>query len=56
VALIRHSDEVLATVLQLSGRHDLVPASSILSLRPALMRAVNAIDAGVHPINEVRVH
>lgn len=44
VALMRHSDEVLTTVLELSGRHDLVPASSILSLRPALVRAVNAID------------
>lgn len=39
VALMRHSDEVLTTVLDLSGRHDLVPASSIMSLRPALVRA-----------------
>ena len=44
VALMRHSDEVLTTVLELSGRHNLVPASSIMSLRPALVRAVNAID------------
>ncbi|SFK77612.1 hypothetical protein [Caulobacter sp. UNC279MFTsu5.1] len=44
VALMRCSDEVLTTVLALCGRHDLVPASSILSLRPALVRAVNAID------------
>jgi hypothetical protein len=44
VALMRHSDEVLTTVLDLSGRHDLVPASSIMRLRPALVRAVNAID------------
>lgn len=44
VALMRYSDEVLTTVLALSGRHDLVPASSIMSLRPALVRAVNAID------------
>lgn len=44
VALMRHSDEVLTTVLELSGRHDLVPASSLMSLRPALVRAVNAID------------
>lgn len=41
---MRHSDEVLTTVLELSGRHDLVPASSIMSLRPDLIRAVNAID------------
>ena len=44
VALMRCSDEVLTAVLALCGRHDLVPASSILSLRPALVRAVNAID------------
>ncbi|WP_163228967.1 hypothetical protein [Caulobacter rhizosphaerae] len=44
VALMRCSDEVLTTVLALCGRHDLVPASSIMSLRPALVRAVNAID------------
>lgn len=34
-ALMRHSGEVLTTVLELSGRHDLVPASSLMSLRPA---------------------
>jgi hypothetical protein len=44
VALMRCSDEVLTTVLALCGRHDLVPASSLLGLRPALVRAVNAID------------
>lgn len=44
VALMRHSDEVPTTVLELSRRLDLVPASSLMSLRPALVRTVNAID------------
>jgi hypothetical protein len=44
VALIRHSDEMLTMVLELSGRDELMSASSLLGLRPALVRAVNAID------------
>ncbi len=44
VALIRHSDAVLAMVLQLSGRRDLVPAASVLGLRPVLMQVVEALD------------
>lgn len=44
VALMRHSDEVLTMVLQLSGRRDLVPAASVLGLRPLLMQVVEALD------------
>jgi hypothetical protein len=40
---MRYSDEVLATVLQLSGRRDLVPAVSVLGLRPVLMQVVEAL-------------
>ena len=44
VALIRHSDAVLAAVLELSGRRDLVPASSFLGLRQSLERMLAALD------------
>lgn len=44
VALIRHSDEVLRTVLYLSGRHYLSPALSVVALRDSLAAIVDAID------------
>jgi hypothetical protein len=40
---MRYTDEALATVLQLSGRRNLVPAVSVLGLRPVLMQVVEAL-------------
>jgi hypothetical protein len=49
VALVRHSDAVLETVLGLSGRQYLLPVAGILGLRDQL-------DALVHAIDDLRVH
>src|SRR5580698_8661690 len=50
VSLIRHSDEVLKTVLELSGRHYLSPALDVTGLRDRLMEIVDAIDSlGSYP-------
>jgi hypothetical protein len=44
VALIRHSDEVLRTVLELSGRQYLSLALSVVGLRGPLVAIIEAID------------
>jgi hypothetical protein len=44
VLLIRHSDAVLETVLELSGRRALLPAADVLGLRDRLKEIVDAID------------
>jgi hypothetical protein len=44
VSLIRHSDAVLESVLMLSGRHELVHAAGLFSLRDQLKQLVDAID------------
>lgn len=49
VALVRHSDAVFGTVLELSGRQAVLPVVGILGLRDQL-------DALVHAIDELRVH
>ena len=48
VLLIRHSDAVLETVLELSGRQELLPAAGILDLRDRLKAIVDVID-GLRP-------
>jgi hypothetical protein len=45
VLLIRHSDAVLERVLELSGRHALLPAAEVFGLRDRLKAIVDAIDA-----------
>lgn len=45
VTLVRHSDAVFATVLELSGRESLLPAAGIFGLRDQLDALVHAIDA-----------
>ena len=45
VTLVRHSDAVFATVLELSGRESLLPAVGIFGLRDQLDALVHAIDA-----------
>lgn len=49
VALVRHSDAVFGTVLELSGRQALLPVAGVLGLRDQL-------DALVHAIDELRPH
>ncbi|TXI89047.1 MAG: hypothetical protein E6Q40_02845, partial [Cupriavidus sp.] len=49
VALVRHSDAVFGTVLELSGRQSLLPVAGVLGLRDQL-------DALVHAIDELRLH
>lgn len=49
IALLRHSDAVFETVLDLSGRRASLTGEAILSLREQL-------DALVHAIDELRVH
>jgi hypothetical protein len=44
VLLIRHSDAVLETVLELSGRQALLRAAGVLGLRNRLKEIVDAID------------
>jgi hypothetical protein len=46
--LIRHSDAVLQTVLELSGRQALMPAARMLGIRDRLKEVVDAID-GLQP-------
>lgn len=48
VLLMRHSDAVLETVLELSGRQALLPAARVLGLRDRLKAVVDAID-GLRP-------
>lgn len=45
ILLIRHSDAVLATVLELSGRQTLMSAADVLGLRDRLKAIVDAIDS-----------
>lgn len=49
MALVRHSDAVFGTVLELSGRQALLPVAEILGLRDQL-------DALVHAIDELQLH
>lgn len=49
VTLVRHSDAVFGTVLELSGRQSLLPVAGVLGLRDQL-------DALVHAIDELRLH
>jgi hypothetical protein len=44
VQLIKHSDAVMETVLELSGRRALLTATKLLSLRDHLKDIVDAID------------
>ncbi|GAA5056417.1 hypothetical protein GCM10023208_21130 [Erythrobacter westpacificensis] len=48
VVLLRHSDQVLAVVLELADRRDLVVAVGLSSLRAQLVDVVAAIDK-THP-------
>ena len=48
VVLIQHSDAVLETVLQLSGRKTLLPATRLLMIRDKLRGVLEAID-DLHP-------
>jgi hypothetical protein len=45
VELVRHSEEVLETVLQLAGRHDLVTARKLAGAREKLKEMLEMIDA-----------
>ena len=45
VALVRHSDAVFGTVLELSGRPPLLPAARVMEFRDQLYAVVRAIDA-----------
>ena len=44
VELVRHSEEVLETVLQLAGRHDLVTARKLAGAREKLKEMLEMID------------
>lgn len=44
VELVRHSEEVLETVLQLAGRHDLVTARKLAGAREKLREMLEMID------------
>lgn len=44
VALVRHSDEVLRTVLRLAGRNDVLAAMEVANARSRLREAMAAID------------
>jgi len=44
IALIQHSDEVLDTLLTLSGRRDLAAAKNLVAMRNALAETVARID------------
>ena len=44
LALIRHSDEVLNTLLLISGRQQMAAANRIVEIRNALVEAVERID------------